>query len=137
MREGNGKGASGMGPGRRAPVKVRTSGNRRRPPEPDRGYGNIHLGLLFLLGLLLALLVGCGGSEGGEAGSSGGSLARDEAPVLGPRDGRDLPATDLERVAVGNPAPDFSLVSLTGDTVTLSSYRGLKNVVLVFYRGHW
>jgi peroxiredoxin (alkyl hydroperoxide reductase subunit C) len=57
--------------------------------------------------------------------------------ALGPRDGHDLPPTDLERVSVGRPAPDFSLVSLAGDTVTLSSFRGAKNVVLVFYRGHW
>jgi hypothetical protein len=56
---------------------------------------------------------------------------------LGPADGFDLPPTDLERVAVGDVAPDFSLRSLSGDTHTLSEYRGAKNVVLVFYRGHW
>lgn len=37
----------------------------------------------------------------------------------------------------GTAAPDFSLVSLNGDTVKLSDYRGRKNVVLVFYRGYW
>ena len=65
---------------------------------------------------------------------------RDRAPTiieLGPTDGRDLPPTDLDRVAVGGEAPDFALASLTGDTVTLSEFRGSKNVVLVFYRGHW
>ncbi|WP_188963515.1 peroxiredoxin [Deinococcus aquiradiocola] len=33
----------------------------------------------------------------------------------------------------GQPAPDFTLPSSGGDPVTLSSYRGHKNVVLVFY----
>jgi cytochrome oxidase Cu insertion factor (SCO1/SenC/PrrC family) len=35
---------------------------------------------------------------------------------------------------VGSTAPDFSLNSAWGDTVALSSYRGQKNVVLLFYR---
>lgn len=61
----------------------------------------------------------------------------ERAIMLGPRDGRDLPATDLNRVAVETVAPDFSLATLSGDTVTLSAFRGAKNVVLVFYRGHW
>ena len=56
---------------------------------------------------------------------------------LGPADGLDLPPTDLERVSVGDPAPDFSLQALSGQVLTLSDYRGAKNVVLVFYRGHW
>ena len=57
--------------------------------------------------------------------------------VLGPVDGHDLPPTDLERVREGDEAPDFTLASLAGPDVTLSDYRGEKNVVLVFYRGHW
>jgi len=56
---------------------------------------------------------------------------------LGPKDGAGLPPTDLVRVAVGRPAPDFTLESKDGGTVTLSSFRGRKDVVLVFYRGHW
>jgi len=64
---------------------------------------------------------------------SGASLGME----LGPVDGRDLAPTDLERVAVGDRAPDFSLEALSGDVYTLSDYRGDKNVVLVFYRGHW
>ncbi len=57
--------------------------------------------------------------------------------ALGPVDGHELPPTDLERVAVGNAAPDFSLRALSGDVVTLSEFRGQQNVLLVFYRGHW
>ena len=44
---------------------------------------------------------------------------------------------DLERVAVGDEAPNFTLESFSGEPVELAGYRGEKNVVLVFYRGHW
>ncbi len=58
-------------------------------------------------------------------------------PELGPRDGEDLAPTELDRVKVGDLAPDFSLLSYSGDVITLSDYRDNRNVVLVFYRGHW
>jgi len=63
--------------------------------------------------------------------------AAEVTTTLGPRDGAGLPPTDLERVAVGSLAPDFTLESKDGATVTLSGFRERKNVVLVFYRGHW
>jgi cytochrome oxidase Cu insertion factor (SCO1/SenC/PrrC family) len=56
---------------------------------------------------------------------------------LGPKDGADLPATDLERVKVGQPAPEFTLEDVDGNKVALSDFRGKKSVVLVFYRGYW
>jgi peroxiredoxin len=34
---------------------------------------------------------------------------------------------------VGDPAPDFTLPSTIGEKVSLSDYRGKKNVVLLFY----
>jgi peroxiredoxin len=64
-------------------------------------------------------------------------LTAQPAPMLGPVDGKDLAPTDIERVAVGQPAPDFALARYGGGTLRLSQYRGQKNVVLVFYRGHW
>jgi cytochrome oxidase Cu insertion factor (SCO1/SenC/PrrC family) len=36
-------------------------------------------------------------------------------------------------IKVGNVAPDFTLKDQAGKEVTLSSFRGKKNVVLVFY----
>ena len=79
--------------------------------------------LSALTAIAVALAVACTGEQ---------------APVqLGPVDGFDLAPTDLERVAVGSKAPDFSLETMNGDTLTLSDYRGSTNVVLVFYRGHW
>ena len=40
-------------------------------------------------------------------------------------------------VSVGEVAPDFTLEDQDGRKVTLSSARGKKPVVLVFYRGYW
>jgi len=56
---------------------------------------------------------------------------------LGPKDGGNLKPTDLERVNVGETAPDFTLENLDGNRISLSEFRGKKNVILVFYRGHW
>jgi cytochrome oxidase Cu insertion factor (SCO1/SenC/PrrC family) len=56
---------------------------------------------------------------------------------LGPKDGGDLRATELERVKVGQAAPDFTLEDVDGKSVTLSDFRGKKTVALVFYRGYW
>jgi hypothetical protein len=74
--------------------------------------------------VVLTLAAGVGGGCGGP-------------PELGPKDGRDLPREDLARVQVGDEAPDFTLAAYSGDYITLSQYRGMNNVVLVFYRGHW
>src|SRR4029450_11085643 len=38
-------------------------------------------------------------------------------------------------LAVGSQAPDFRLPATTGDTVSLSQYRGKRNLILVFYVG--
>ncbi|HSG49353.1 MAG TPA: hypothetical protein VLA43_16150 [Longimicrobiales bacterium] len=74
------------------------------------------------------------------AACGGGEAPADrvvETPVLGPVDGRELPGTDLDRIRVGDPAPDFALASLGGGVVRLSELRGSHEVILVFYRGHW
>ena len=39
----------------------------------------------------------------------------------------------MSSVKVGDPAPDFRLPSLKGGEVSLSDYRGKKNVVLLFF----
>jgi cytochrome oxidase Cu insertion factor (SCO1/SenC/PrrC family) len=56
---------------------------------------------------------------------------------LGPKDGAELSATDLNRIKAGQPAPDFTLEDTEGKNLTLSEFRGKKTVVLVFYRGYW
>jgi cytochrome oxidase Cu insertion factor (SCO1/SenC/PrrC family) len=60
--------------------------------------------------------------------------------AFGPADAVDsggLASTDLERVNVGSPAPDFTLEDEKGNEIRLSQLRDQKNVLLVFYRGHW
>lgn len=60
-----------------------------------------------------------------------------EPPTLGAVDGHDLPPADTGRVMVGDPAPDFVLQAFGDEIVRLSDYRGQKDVIMVFYRGHW
>ncbi|MEO8450701.1 MAG: hypothetical protein ABI647_12965 [Gemmatimonadota bacterium] len=60
-----------------------------------------------------------------------------QQPTLGPKDGAGMAPTDTGRVTVGGMAPDFTLDALVGPPITLSQFREHKNVVLVFYRGHW
>jgi hypothetical protein len=96
-----------------------------------------HLRLGLLVAFAMATGWGCTAETGEEGGSSPEAEAQERNVVLGPVDGHDLPASDLERVAVGDVAPDFSLRTLEGDTLTLSDFRGRQNVLLVFYRGHW
>lgn len=66
-----------------------------------------------------------------------GCVSENDMLTLGPVDGYDLPGADLERVQIGQLAPDFSLRTSSGQTVTLSEFQGKKDVVLVFYRGKW
>ncbi|MCH8268302.1 MAG: redoxin domain-containing protein [Acidobacteria bacterium] len=67
----------------------------------------------------------------------GAQLLGAQLPLLGPLDGEGLPPIDLDRVQVGQIAPDFRLMDDQGVVRQLSQYRGVKNVVLVVYRGHW
>lgn len=80
------------------------------------------------IALLALALAGCGG---------GAEESSQDPVTLGPTDGFDLPAVDTGRVGVGDPAPDFTLPTFAGDTVTLSEFRGKREVILVFYRGSW
>ena len=38
-----------------------------------------------------------------------------------------------QSMEVGNSAPDFKLVSVSGNELKLSDYKGKKNVLLIFY----
>ena len=50
----------------------------------------------------------------------------------------NLKAIDSElKVKIGDMAPDFTLPSVSGDKVTLSQYRGKKNVVISFVPAAW
>ena len=41
----------------------------------------------------------------------------------------------MSRIALDQPAPDFTLADFEGRPVSLSDYRGKRHVVLVFNRG--
>lgn len=41
----------------------------------------------------------------------------------------------MSRVELNQSAPDFTLADLNGNEVSLSNFRGRKNVLLVFNRG--
>jgi hypothetical protein len=43
--------------------------------------------------------------------------------------------TEMSRIALNQVAPDFDLPDFSSKTVTLSDFRGRKNVLLVFNRG--
>jgi peroxiredoxin (alkyl hydroperoxide reductase subunit C) len=47
------------------------------------------------------------------------------------------PVDSSLKVAPGDPAPDFTLPSVAGPKVTLSGYRGTKNVVISFVPAAW
>ena len=53
----------------------------------------------------------------------------------------DSPAADstaaVERIAVGQEAPDFTLTSSADETYSLSDLRGEKNLLMIFFRGTW
>ena len=51
--------------------------------------------------------------------------------------GQLKPIDSQLKVKVGEPAPDFTLPSLSGEKITLSSFRGNKNVVLSFVPAAW
>ena len=46
-------------------------------------------------------------------------------------------ADRTQTLKVGDPAPDFTLPSHLGGKITLSDYRGRKNVLLAFYPLAW
>jgi peroxiredoxin len=46
-------------------------------------------------------------------------------------------AKDGYNVRPGQQAPEFSLTNENDETISLSDYRGLRHVLIVFYRGDW
>jgi peroxiredoxin (alkyl hydroperoxide reductase subunit C) len=51
--------------------------------------------------------------------------------------GKLKPIDSRLKVKTGQPAPDFTLPSVSGKNITLSQYRGKKNVVLSFVPAAW
>jgi peroxiredoxin len=83
------------------------------------------VGMIILLSISIALM-------------STTALARSEAfknNIYNP--GHLKPVDSTLKVKVGEPAPDFMLPAITGNQITLSQFRGKKNVVLSFVPAAW
>jgi peroxiredoxin (alkyl hydroperoxide reductase subunit C) len=65
--------------------------------------------------------------------AAGGSFQPDQ--IYNP--GHLKPVDSVLKIAVGEPAPDFTLPSVAGRKVSLSEYRGRKNVVISFVPAAW
>lgn len=72
-------------------------------------------------------------------GLGSGCSAMFRAMGLPPNPARETlpPGIEQSALAVGADAPDFWLLSATGERWTLSEKRQSGPVVLTFYRGHW
>jgi peroxiredoxin len=81
---------------------------------------------LFLIGFSVAIFVSCSITSEVDAPAS----ASLRASVYNP--GTLNPVDSTLKVKVGEKAPDFTLPSVLGKKVSLSQYRGKKNVVLSF-----
>ncbi len=78
--------------------------------------------LTGLIGAIL-LFAGPGGGDG---------WASDVLPETVYNPGKLKPIDSTLKVKIGEPAPDFTLPSVSGEKVSLSDYRGKKHVVLSF-----
>ena len=89
------------------------------------------LGVIAALSLAVLALAACG------------SPAEPTEVELAPTAEPATPAGNSSSNATEDPqpqgkiAPKFTLPSAAGDSVSLDSFAGDKNVVLVFYRGFW
>ena len=81
--------------------------------------------LFIYVGLIIVMLVP----------SAFGASATFKENIYNP--GQLKPIDSKLNVKIGDPAPDFTLPSISGEKVALSRYRGQKNVVLSFVPAAW
>jgi peroxiredoxin (alkyl hydroperoxide reductase subunit C) len=53
------------------------------------------------------------------------------------RPGKLKPIDSMLRVKIGDPAPNFTLMAVSGQKVSLNQYKGKKNVILSFVPAAW
>lgn len=102
----------------------------------ERGLTEMRRALIPIL-MICACLAILGGCSPGDLNQPPPTVPGPPEPTTKPSPtahSSPTPTTRSEIPATGEQARDFSLPSVWGDTVTLSSYQRLKNVVLVFYR---
>ena len=74
-------------------------------------------------------------AAGSLPGSSFALSAAFEDKIFNP--GRLKPIDSELKVRVGQPAPDFSLPAVSGETISLSDFAGKRNVVISFVPAAW
>ena len=79
--------------------------------------------------LAIAALAACGGAA--QPATDAPQPTASQATAASDATSTDTLPTQLRA------APTFELPDTSGETVSLSSYAGDKNVVVVFYRGFW
>ena len=95
-------------------------------------FGNFgRHGLALALALSVAALAACGDASAGSTPDAPPQITATPAAASG------VAPAAAQRTPAANAAPGFRLSNAAGETVTLDSYAGRKNVVLVFYRGFW
>lgn len=102
---------------------------------------SLHYGIAALLMLAALVLAACGTAA--EPESDGAPATAAPAATSPPTTIPATAASDPSQADTQEPASDamlaaaFELPSGTGGNVSLASFAGDKNVVLVFYRGFW
>lgn len=91
----------------------------------------------ILSGLCFLLLSACQGETKKATVTTESLGAPLTATTPNPSPSVDPRVTDLNRIVPGKEAPDFALENINNQVVRLSDFRGKKNVILVFYRGHF
>ena len=92
-----------------------------------RAFGRV--GIVVALSLAVLVLAACGGAA---------QPATDAPPPTDPQAAAAPAATAADTTpAQVRAAPKFELPDTSGETVSLDSYMGNRNVVVVFYRGFW
>ena len=92
------------------------------------------LGVLVAVTLALIAIVACGSAAEPEATVA---PAATEAPAAASTNDESSAADAESEAPAAMLAPTFELPNAKGETVSLASYAGERNVVLVFYRGFW
>ena len=92
------------------------------------------------------LLVGCRGQDVPDAPVDASAAAPTSTPSVEAPPGALIPIArdDYGRYQwapraphIGDLAPDFTLPTVDGGTITLSAARAVGDVVVIFYRGFW
>lgn len=95
------------------------------------------LGVIAALSLAVLALAACGSAAQPTDDAPATTAAPTTVPATATPDSGSGSADTPDPEPQGRVAPKFTLPSATGGAVSLDSFAGDQNVVLVFYRGFW